>query len=263
MEARSNNRLCPAAPLLTAASLTNGGRHHGHSTSATAGLPRRRCRSESLPLTSSLVGVPVDAKLYDELSTVQRNHHRRRPQQPPPPPQPVSNGHFASNKYSPVAVLRNQDSTKNIFSYSPMSGGRQHMFKKDMMVVGKFSSASASMLPHQARVQEYERTKMQTRHSMSKKVDFLDGDHSIQSPKVPVLLQNGAACRGPVDGHKRRVRSLSDSDPHDLHMTGGGLTAREGRYLVNDVSVFAHLIQKLVYVLKMAFQRYQYIVSLS
>lgn len=248
METRSSNRLCPTAVVPTTSPLLNGRIHPSHAHKA--GSQRRRCRSETLPTTAFLASAAHPTTDAPHRSIFQGFR-------------PVL------QKYTPVAVLRNQESAKNIFSCPAASNEsrsgrmqtRQHqqpqLFRKENIETDRLGGGGGvtqytfqPAVLRQARLQEFERFReQQTALAQAK---YGSGGASSTSPeKTGADVWQRASQRtaavgriellSGVDGQKRRVRSRSECEASDV-LTGCRLSpirnGGDNGYGPGDVSIF-------------------------
>lgn len=261
METRSSNRICPTAVNPATSPLLNGRLHSFQPHKG--GALRRRCRSETLPSTTTAAGfvsgLPTVEKIYGKLTATNQKHDAHQQQR-----SIVQSYRPVLQKYTPVhAVLRNQESVKHIFS-CPSAGnddairnqnqsGRvqtrqqhQDVFRKENIEATRFSGLGQYLgqtsSVRQARLQEFERLRDQQQQFVNTDVGS-SPEKNGGSADVHQRSQRGAIGRNAwsMDGPKRRVRSLSECDPSELTAGCRSSPMKNGggeRYGTNDVSFF-------------------------
>lgn len=191
---------------------------------------RRRCRSETLPQMGpvTIVGTPIDLDDPNELRRKSSSHHHHHPT--------VFRNRIHSKHHSPSSiVLRNQDSTKNIFSL------REH----------RRNTASAAAL----------QLKANTKENISVPFNDVDGTKEFCLREFEAYKDRAAKTNFDflninkhqrlekddwesfatddcyTDTHKRRARARSESEPHEIYLSKTS-PCKNDSIDRNNVSVF-------------------------
>lgn len=226
---------------------------------------RRRCRSECMPPmmgTTSLNGSPTNPKHFNDLNELRRKAYAV---QPPPQTMPVSSHgnspqHRQANqsmspknvmsKYSPASVLRNQDISKNIFSFvdirrnghhhnggvgggSTNNGGNYKVVKTKENFL---SSPTHHHNNHSGPLQQHKNKDDFSAASLSAAAADIHygGERLLRSVAMdyrqqPAAVADDRATAPKLDSGRRRVRARSESEPHELYQSKHLLATDDGK----------------------------------
>lgn len=256
METRSN-RLCPQSMSAAA----------NHSPSSRLVPPkltlRRRCRSECLPM-GSVMGIATEPKQYDDLNELRRKApHSPKSSAPTVPvnqqPLPAVRKHVQHLlKYSPGGILRNHDSSKNIFSvidtrkngYTNGNGGCLKTYTKENVASAPIlmttandtltGDAAMNSLYAAYNIDRYSEKAYRSEQDVHNKYQCIG---TVSHDGLPTNTRTTIA-----GDNKRRVRSRSESEPHELlYQTKQSPNKSSGRPKLFDVSMFCDPLAKLTH----------------
>lgn len=253
METRSN-RLCPTQSML-ASTVAN------HSPSGRLVPPkltlRRRCRSECLPM-GSVMGIATEPKHYDDLNELRRKApHSPKSTAPTLPtnqqqPLPAVRKHVQHLlKYSPGGILRNHDSSKNIFSvidtrkngYMNGTGACLKTYTKENLASAPILMTTANDTAMNSLYAAYNIDRYSDKAYRSEQ-DVHNKYQCIGTVSQEVLPTNTRTTN--CGDNKRRVRSRSESEPHELlYQTKQSPNKCTGRPKLFDVSMYSNLMFSL------------------
>lgn len=171
---------------------------------------RRRCRSECLP---GLIGQPTDPKYFNDLNDL-RLKANHLPSSLGNSPQHGHHHQFLSarntpSKYSPASVLRNQDISKNIFSFVDI---RRNSHTNGLLKTTTRTKENISSSPN---LTAYHLDHDNVAAAAGAAVEQPPHYYGERSLRHQVMMDDMPTQR--KHDNRRRVRARSESEPHETY----------------------------------------------